>query len=78
MTSTSKSTKRFNFGLSRNYTAKRAGSNSLTISTNPADDSYSVGTSSLTMTVREATALQGFLNKNLIGGMGSSSSDTDI
>jgi len=62
----SKSTKRFSFGINRNPTAKKAGSNIVTIATLPAEDSqYSVGQTSLTMTVREAQALQGFLNENL-------------
>ena len=62
----SKSTKRFSFGINRNNTAKKAGSNIVTISTLPAEDSqYSVGQTSLTMTVREAQALQSFLNENL-------------
>jgi len=62
----SKSTKRFSFGINRNPTAKQAGSNIVTIATLPAEDSqYSVGQTSLTMTVREARALQGFLNENL-------------
>ena len=64
--SNSKSTKRFSFGISTNPTAKQAGSNIVTIATLPAEDSqYSVGQTSLTMTVREARALQGFLNQNL-------------
>ena len=61
--SKTKSTKRFSFGITRNSTAHKAGGNSLTISTNPSTDSgYSVGQTALTMTVREAQALQGFLN----------------
>ena len=64
--STTKSTKRFSFGINRNPTAKKAGSNIVTIATLPAEESqYSVGQTSLTMTVREARALQGFLNQNL-------------
>jgi hypothetical protein len=60
-----KSTARFTFGMSRNHTAKQAGSNIVTIATNPAEDSqYSVGQTSLTMTVREAKALQSFLNSS--------------
>tara|TARA_A100001011_G_scaffold363727_1_gene413870 strand:+ start:230 stop:472 length:243 start_codon:yes stop_codon:yes gene_type:complete len=59
----SKSTKRFSFGITRNSTAHKAGGNALTIATLPSDASgYSVGQTSLTMTVREAKALQGFLN----------------
>jgi len=62
----SKSTKRFSFGINRNTTAKKAGSNIVTIATLPYDDSaYSVGQTSLTMTVREAQALRTFLNDNL-------------
>ena len=61
----SKSTARFTFGMSRNHTAKQAGSNIVTIATNPAEDSqYSVGQTALTMTVREAKALQSFLNSS--------------
>jgi len=57
---------RFTFGISRNDTAKQAGSNVVTIATNPAQDShYSVGQTSMTMTVREAKALQSFLNESL-------------
>ena len=63
-----KSTKRFSFGISRNPTAKKAGSNVVTIATNPSDaDYYSTSTVGLTMTVKEATALQGFLNSELGG-----------
>jgi hypothetical protein len=63
-----KSTKRFSFGISRNLTAKKAGSNVVTIATNPSDaDYYSTSTVGLTMTVKEATALQGFLNTELGG-----------
>ena len=62
----SKSTKRFSFGISRNPTAKKAGSNVVTIATLPYEDGqYSVGQTSVTMTVREAKALQGFLNSEL-------------
>ena len=48
-----KNTKRFSFQIDRNPTAKKAGSNVVTIATQPQDDGqYSVGQSSLTMTVR--------------------------
>ena len=58
-----KSTARFTFGMSRNHTAKQAGSNIVKISTNPrTEGGYSVGQLDLTMTVREAKALQSFLN----------------
>ena len=61
-----KSTSRFTFAVSRNNTAKKAGSNSVVIATNPIQDSqYSVGQTSLTMTVREAKALQSFLADSL-------------
>ena len=62
-----KSTKRFTFGLDRNDTAKQAGSNTLTIATNPAvDGQYAIGQTSMIMTVREAKALQSFLNTQLL------------
>ena len=61
----SKSIKRFSYTINRNETAKQAGSNTVTIATQPSDGQYSVGQSSLTLTVREAQALQGFLNENL-------------
>ena len=63
--SKSKSTKRFSFGISRNPTAKKAGSNSLTIATQGDYGRYSGSTSSITMTVKEAHALRSFLNENL-------------
>jgi hypothetical protein len=61
----SKSTKRFTYSINRNDTAKQAGSNIVTIQTNPQDGQYSVGQSSLTMTVKEAMVLQSFLDRNL-------------
>ena len=62
-----KSISRFTFAVDRNYTAKQAGSNTVTIATNPMQDSqYSIGQTSLTMTVREAKALQSFLNESLV------------
>lgn len=61
-----KSTKRFEYTVERNDTAKQAGSNVVTISTLPAEDGqYSIGQTSLTMTVREAKALNSFLNSTL-------------
>jgi len=57
-----KNTRRFKYEINRNDTAKKAGSNTVSISTNSDSDGYSAGTTSLTMTVREAVALQGFLN----------------
>ena len=61
-----KSTKRFDFQVYRNTTAKKAGSNTVTISTRPSDGQYSIGQTSLTMTVREAQALNNFLNETLV------------
>ncbi|MEC9308258.1 MAG: hypothetical protein VX966_01970 [Chloroflexota bacterium] len=64
--SNSKSTKRFSFGINRNETSHKAGANTLTIATLPYEDSqYSVGQTAVTMTVREARALQSFLNTEL-------------
>jgi hypothetical protein len=62
-----KSTKRWEYTVERNDTAKQAGSNILTIATLPADDGqYSIGQTSLTMTVREAKALNSFLSDVLV------------
>jgi hypothetical protein len=62
-----KTTSRFQFGISRNDTAKKAGSNVVTIATLPASgQQYSVGTTKLQMTVKEAYALQAFLNESLV------------
>ena len=60
-------TSRFSFGINRNSTSKQAGSNTVTIATR-ADDGgfYSTPTTQLSMTVKEARALQGFLNNNLM------------
>jgi|TARA_Y100000296_G_C5029056_1_gene183834 hypothetical protein len=63
--SKSKSTKRFTYTVNRNETAKQAGSNTVTIATNPVDGHYSIGQSSMTMTIKEASALQNFLNDTL-------------
>jgi len=63
--SKTKSTKRFSFGINRNSTAKKAGSNSLTIATQGDYGRYSGSTSSITMTVKEAQALRNFLNESL-------------
>ena len=58
-----KITSRFQFGISRNTTAKKAGSNVVTIATNPEESSkYSTGTTQISMTVKEARVLQTFLN----------------
>lgn len=59
-------TKRFTFGVTRNTTSKQAGSNIVTIATRPVDGSYySTPTTQLSMTVKEAKALSGFLNSSL-------------
>lgn len=61
-----KNTKRFSFGISRNSTSHQAGSNVVTIGTLPSSDSsYATGTTQIQMTVKEATALQAFLNESL-------------
>ena len=60
-----KYTKRFNFGLTRNSTSHKAGSNVMTIETRVSDGHYSTPSVGLTMTVKEARALQGFLNAEL-------------
>ena len=66
----SKKTKRFSFNVSRNTQNHKTGANTVTIQTRDSgsDSSYSYDTSvdgGITMTVKEAIALQGFLNKNL-------------
>ena len=63
--SKTKSTKRFAYTVNRNDTAKQAGCNVVTIATLPQEGQYSVGQTSLTMTVREAKALNRFLNETL-------------
>jgi hypothetical protein len=65
--SKTKNTKRFAFTVNRNTTSKKAGSNTVVIATNPAQGGrYSFGQSNLTLTVREAQALQSFLNDTLV------------
>lgn len=64
--SKNQSTKRFSFGISTNDTSHKAGSNIVTIATNPEESSkYSTGTTQLTMTVKEARVLQSFLAERL-------------
>jgi len=59
-------TSRFTFGVNRNSTSKQAGSNTVTIATRVNDNEfYSTPTTQLSMTVKEARALQGFLNSTL-------------
>ncbi len=57
-----KQTKRFTYGISRNPTSHKAGANTVTISTRSEDQYYATPTVGLTMTVKEARALQNFLN----------------
>ena len=57
-----KMTKRFEFGVQRNSSSHKAGSNIVTIGTRTDDPYYSTSTVGLTMTVKEAKALQSFLN----------------
>jgi len=64
--SKTKSTKRFTYTVNRNFTSKKAGANTVTIATNSSDNYYAAGTSSMTMTVKEAIALQSFLNATLV------------
>jgi len=62
-----KTTSRFQFGISRNNTAKKAGSNVVTIATRPVPgQQYAIGTTQLCLTVKEAHVLQAFLNESLI------------
>ncbi len=64
-----KSTTRFDFGVYRNATSKKAGSNMLTISTRPVSgQQYAVGTTTISMSIKEAQALQSFLNSSLTAG----------
>ena len=61
-----KSTQRFDFGVYRNATSHKAGSNMLTISTRPYEgQKYSIGTTTISMSIKEAQALQSFLNDSL-------------
>ena len=60
-------TSRFSFGINRNSTSKQAASNTVTIATRAEEGGfYSTPTTQLSMTVKEARALQGFLNNNLM------------
>ena len=71
-----KTTSRFQFGITRNNTAKKAGSNVVTIATRAVDgQQYAVGTTQLQMTVKEAIALQAFLNDSLGDASVSGSND---
>jgi hypothetical protein len=73
-----KTTSRFQFEITRNNTAKKAGSNVVTIATRAVDgQQYAVGTTQLQMTVKEAIALQGFLNESLGNESLGSESESD-
>jgi len=68
----SKNTKRFQFGINRNIKSHKAGSNTLTIQSKDYDTAsrgYSFSSNevpgTVTMSVKEAKALQGFLNEHL-------------
>tara|TARA_A100000164_G_C21318211_1_gene500913 strand:+ start:209 stop:442 length:234 start_codon:yes stop_codon:yes gene_type:complete len=70
--SKTKSTKRFDFSVSRNMTSHKAGANTVTIQSKDYDVSsgqYSFGASdsprSFTMSVKEAKALNKFLTETL-------------
>ena len=65
--SKSKSTKRFNFNLSRNTVSHQRGANTFSIRTrvDSSPTNYDVASSRITMTVKEAKALQSFLNSHL-------------
>ena len=63
----SKSTKRFNFNINRDTVSHKVGANTVTITTNPSDDSYYTSRSQITMTVKEAKAFQNFLNSYIDG-----------
>ncbi len=71
-----KSTKRFDFGVSRNSTSHKAGANIVTIATRQDDGYYSAGGVQVNMTVKEARALQGFLNSELGTTIAGSDSDS--
>ena len=72
--SKTKSTKRFNFSVNRNFTSHKAGANTFTIQSKDYDmqqGQYSFGTSDVdqpqvfTMSVKEAKALNKFLTETL-------------
>lgn len=64
--SKSKQTKRFTYTVNRNSTAKKAGSNTVTIATNAYEGKYTTPQASFTMTVKEAQVLQNFLNEAFV------------
>ncbi len=65
--SKSKNTKRLSFNINRDTKSHKSGANTVTITTNPPDDSYYTSRSQITMTVKEAKAFQNFLNSYIDG-----------
>ena len=63
----SKRTKRLSFNISRDSKSHKVGSNTVSITTNPVNDSYLTSRSQITMTVKEAKAFQNFLNSYIDG-----------
>jgi len=63
----SKNTKRLSFNISRDTVSHKAGSNTVSITTNAPDDTYYTSRSQITMTVKEARAFQSFLNSYIDG-----------
>ena len=61
----SKSTKRFRFGIDRNTVSHQKGANTVTIGTRDSGAPFSTSSASITMTVKEALALQSFLNDHI-------------
>jgi hypothetical protein len=70
--------KRFTYGISRNTTSHKAGANQVTIATNSDDGFYSSGGVQLAMSVKEARALQSFLNTELTPVVSDSDVDSQI
>jgi hypothetical protein len=70
--SKTKSTKRFNFNINRNFTSHVTGGNTFTISTDVDFGRYGAhtdgSTTSMTMTVKEARAMYKFLGEYIGGG----------
>ena len=66
-----KNTKRFNFKLDRNINSHKSGANTFTIGNTSTD-------TSITMTVREATAMRSFLNTYLTSNTNATDNTTAI
>ena len=60
-----KTIKRFTYGVNFDSDSHQAGSNRVTITTNPVSGQYSTGTAALAMSVKEAQVLRTFLNEEL-------------